>query len=95
MRDHRFTIVPGITVEGKYFATTPEHAEQWGVAFQKFSAMASPFSVVEVRIPSEFVDMFVYFDRLDGIGPAYYATIEELECLDGEMVEMSKVEEQL
>jgi len=57
------------SLQGKWFAETPEHAAEWGrKLFQP-----GPFRLLEVEIPQNLVDQMFRIPQLDRIGPARYA----------------------
>ncbi len=83
LSERRFRIVLGTTLEGKWFATTRKDAERWGEMLQKFPGnFSQPFSVVGLRFPADILYRFHYDLRLDGVGPAYYAAMQDLEDVD-------------
>jgi len=59
---------------GKWFAETAEHANQWGEILEGKGA----FKVVDAKIPTVQADKFMRLERLDGIGPARYAELDQL-----------------
>ena len=64
----RFTTGPGM-MEGKWFATSGEHAEQWGAKLNGGQGLT-----VETRIPRSVADQLHHeAGKLDGIGPGWYA----------------------
>ncbi len=65
----------GYSMEGKWFATTPEHAAMWA---KKFLYRTNPYYIVEVRVRQSVLKRMIYRERLDTIGPAYYADPEHL-----------------
>jgi hypothetical protein len=65
------------STEGKYFATTLENAKVWG---QQLMGEGN-FRVVQVDIPAKAVADFYAFPFLDRIGPAYFATMDQLQKL--------------
>ncbi|MBA3294393.1 MAG: hypothetical protein H0T40_11865, partial [Geodermatophilaceae bacterium] len=68
-------------MEGKWFATTGEHAEQWGDLLNKGQGVT-----VETRIPRSVADRLHYEPgKLDGIGPGYYADEGQLDLINKEM----------
>jgi hypothetical protein len=69
----RFRIVRD-SCEGKHLATTIEDARKWGEAFYG----TGRFAVVRVEISERMAARFYHWPILDGIGPAYFATIEQL-----------------
>ena len=56
-------------MEGKWFTITPGLAARWGKRFYK----ENPFAIIEVAVPKRVLRQMYYDDKLDGIGPAYYA----------------------
>jgi hypothetical protein len=56
-------------MEGKWFTITPGLATRWGKRFYK----ENPFAIIEVAVPKRVLRQMYYDDKLDGIGPAYYA----------------------
>ncbi len=62
-------------LEGKFFAETPEHAVAWGKALEG----PERYRIVEVQLPARVADALICWERLDGIGPARYAGLSELE----------------
>jgi hypothetical protein len=63
------------SVSGKYFATKAEHAAEWGRRLYG----SEGFRVIAVDFPKSVVEAFdTYWKKLDGIGPAYYARLEQL-----------------
>jgi hypothetical protein len=70
----KFSAAPG-QMEGKFFATTGEHAEQWGQLLHGGDAIT-----VEPLIPKILADqLFLREGKLDGVGPAIYATAAQLD----------------
>lgn len=60
--------------EGKHFARSVEDARRWGeLLFGK-----DAFAVLSIEIESDIAAEFVTWERLDGIGPACFATIDQL-----------------
>ena len=55
-------------------AETGEHAAQWGYRLEG----SGNYRVVEAVFPKSTADKFWRLDRLDEIGPARFATFEEL-----------------
>jgi hypothetical protein len=64
---------PG-SCEGKHLATTEADARAWGVAFYGVGR----FAVLRVTLDDAVAARLARWDKLDGIGPAAFATIEEL-----------------
>ncbi|MCL6539382.1 MAG: hypothetical protein K6T87_02120 [Roseiflexus sp.] len=63
------------SVSGKYFATQAEHATEWGRRLYGDKG----FRVIAVEFPKHAVEAFdTHWKKLDGIGPAYYARMEQL-----------------
>lgn len=76
----RFSTTPG-QMEGKFFATTGEHAEQWGQLLHHGDAIT-----VETRIPQSAADqLFLREGKLDGVGPVMYAEGGQLDMINGFM----------
>ncbi len=64
--------------EGKYFAEQEAHARAWGRAlFGK-----KQYRIVEAAFPKHVADRFHRFPSLDGIGPARFARMDQLESYD-------------
>jgi len=61
--------------EGKHMATTVIHAAQWGEALHG----TGNFLIIRIAVDDAAAARFMRWDNLDGIGPACFATIEELE----------------
>lgn len=74
MRTGRFTQVPG-SLAGKFFAERPEHAAAWGDRLEG----SGNYRILEVEVSAAAADTFRRWAKLDGIGPARYAEIRELE----------------
>lgn len=56
-------------MEGKWFATQGEHADQWGRLLNGGDGLT-----VTTRIPKSLADELHYHaGKLDGVGPGYYA----------------------
>ncbi|HSI34523.1 MAG: hypothetical protein ACAI43_26890 [Phycisphaerae bacterium] len=64
---------PG-SCEGKHLACTRDDARRWGEALSG----GQGFALLRVMADEAAVTTWVFWARLDGIGPAYFATIEEL-----------------
>lgn len=60
---------------GKWFAETLEHAKQWGDALNGNGLSR----LLEIRLPEPIADKFMRLERLDGIGPARYGELNQLE----------------
>lgn len=73
MKDGVFKAGPN-SLGGKWFAESAEHAAQWG---QKLEG-TSGFRIVDVRVPTAQANKFMRIERLDGIGPARYAELNQL-----------------
>jgi RHS repeat-associated protein len=75
-----FSTAPG-QMEGKFFATTGEHAEHWGQLLHGGDALT-----VETRIPRLLADqLFLREGKLDGVGPAIYANGEQVNLINAVM----------
>ncbi|RKS76907.1 RHS repeat-associated protein [Actinomadura pelletieri DSM 43383] len=69
----KFETAPG-QMEGKWFATQGEHAEEWGKVLNKGQGLT-----VTTRIPRSLAEKLHYHPgKLDNIGPAYYADADQL-----------------
>ncbi len=55
-------------MEGKRFAESGEHAQQWGNVLNGEGG-----AVVTTRVPPSVAGKMMRLDKLDGIGPARYA----------------------
>lgn len=62
-------------LEGKFFAEHPEDAATWGEALEG----AGQYRVVEVELTASVADEMLRWERLDGIGPARYVELSQLE----------------
>ena len=60
--------------EGKHLAASLEHALRWGRMLND----PQPFAVVRVSIGDATASQFKRWERLDGIGPACFATIKKI-----------------
>ena len=68
-------------MEGKWFATQGEHAEQWGAKLNGGKGIT-----VETRIPASTAEKLLYHaGKLDGIGPGYYANVDQLNLINKTM----------
>jgi hypothetical protein len=73
----RFATGPG-QMEGKWFATTGGHADQWGTLLNGGQGLT-----VETRVPRQVADQLHYHPgKLDGIGPGYYADGSQLDLIN-------------
>src|SRR6266513_1423121 len=61
--------------EGKHLASSLTHARQWG----RMPNTSQPFAVVRVSIDDAVAASLLSWNHLDGIGPAYFATIDQIE----------------
>ncbi|MBL8263531.1 MAG: RHS repeat-associated core domain-containing protein [Xanthomonadaceae bacterium] len=70
----RFSMGPN-SLGGKFFAETLEHAKKWG------DSMNGPgvSQIIQVKLPKQIADQLMRWERLDGIGPARYAELHQLE----------------
>lgn len=59
---------------GKFFAEYAADAEAWGNAMEG----AGNFRIIQADFPTSNANQFMRFERLDGIGPARFATFEQL-----------------
>lgn len=65
----------GGSMEGKWFATTPEHAERWGELLNRGQGLTMETSVPRSALPTGPGSVQ---ENLDGIGPAYYIDKNQL-----------------
>jgi hypothetical protein len=76
MKSGRFRPHPeGLSTEGKWFTTTPEYAAAWA---KKHLYRRSPYWVVEAKVRQSVLSRMFHIERLDRIGPGYYAYPEQL-----------------
>jgi hypothetical protein len=76
----KFSTGPG-QMEGKWFATTGEDAEQWGQLLN-----AGDGVTVMTRVPASVAEQLYYnAGKLDGVGSAYYADGDQLDLINGSM----------
>jgi hypothetical protein len=61
-------------MEGKWFAESPDDAFKWGESM----VFDPTFVVVEIELPDEIAHHLFRLNLLDGIGPARYASLEDL-----------------
>jgi len=65
------------SVEGKYFAESFEDANTWGTRLYG----EGNYEVVQVELSKNAANAFYRWERLDMIGPARFATMEQLDSL--------------
>ncbi len=82
-RAARLQAVPW-SCEGKHMAFSADDARRWGTVLHG----AGRFAVVRVTVSESIARALMRWDRLDGIGPACFATIEQLE--GAEIVEVTE-----
>jgi large repetitive protein len=76
----KFGTGPG-NMEGKWFATQGEHADQWGQALNNGEGLT-----VQTTIPRWLADQLHYHPgKLDGIGPGMYADADQLALINEHM----------
>ena len=69
------------TMEGKWFATSGEHADQWGAWLN-----GGEGTTVETQIPRSVANqLHCHKGNLDGIGPAWYANESDLNAINESM----------
>lgn len=73
LKSGRFQAAPS-GAEGKYFAETAAHAARWGEALMG----QGNFRIVKAQFPRQAADQFFRFDKLDGIGSARFARMNQL-----------------
>lgn len=69
----KFRSTPG-SLEGKWFALRPEDAKQWGNILHG----VGNYRIIEVEVSEKTADQFFKLERLDNIGPAAFAEIDQL-----------------
>lgn len=75
-----FATKPGM-MEGKWFATTGENAEQWGTMLNAGRGLT-----VETRVPRSVVNQLHFTGgNLDGVGPGWYADSSLLSLINQHM----------
>jgi hypothetical protein len=74
MRTRKFEAVPS-SLEGKFFAESAEDAAQWGEMLEG----ASHYRIVEVALPASVAKSLLRWEKLDGIGPARYGELPQLQ----------------
>jgi hypothetical protein len=74
MRTGKFEAVPS-SLEGKFFAESPEDAAQWGEMLEG----ASHYRIVEIALPAGVAESLMRWEKLDGIGPARYGALPQLQ----------------
>lgn len=62
---------------GKYFADNPGDAARWGDWLNSGQG-----GVVSTRVPQSFADQMMRWEKLDGIGPASFASPGQLDTLN-------------
>ena len=72
----RFQCTAG-SLEGKWFAETAADARAWGAAFARIAGIRH-VKIVEVEISAAHGRRLHRIEMLDGIGPARFATIDQL-----------------
>jgi hypothetical protein len=70
----KFQAAPN-SLEGKFFAETIGDAEQWGQWFYG----EVEFHIVAAELPEEDIAKLLLWSQLDGVGPALYAELSDLE----------------
>ncbi|SRR5260370_19641871 len=66
------------SLQGKWFAESPEHAAEWG---RKLFQLGS-FHLLDVEIPQDLADQMFRIPQLDRIGPARYADVGLLQAIN-------------
>jgi hypothetical protein len=74
MRTGKFEATPR-SLEGKFFAESAEEAAQWGEMLEG----ASHYRIMEVALPAGVAKSPLRWDKLDGIGPATYGEMPQLQ----------------
>jgi hypothetical protein len=71
-----FRAAPG-AIEGKWFAESVYDAAIWGDYFESVTGIKND-RIVEVELGEEIAESLFRIPRLDGVGPARFATVEQL-----------------
>ena len=74
MQTGKFASVPS-SLEGKFFAESAEDAAQWGEILEG----TGNYRIVEVEFPTRVANSLLRWEKLDGIGPARYGELHELQ----------------
>ena len=74
------------SLQGKWFAETPENARQWGQRLYQ-----DVFHVIQVDIPEDVADQMFRLSALDQIGPARYAEDDVLALINLQNQRISEV----
>jgi hypothetical protein len=72
------------SMEGKWFARNAGHAAEWGKRFYS----EDPFYILEMEVPTSYVERLYSSLNLDGIGPAVFA--EDLAELNQVLLSISE-----
>ncbi len=76
MSTGRFETAPH-ALEGKFFAECAEDAAIWGEVLEG----AGRYRIIEVALSASVANELLRWERLDGIGPARYAELSQLEAV--------------
>lgn len=71
-----FRAAPG-AIEGKWFAESVQDAVLWGGFFERVTGIKID-RIIEVELSDAVAAKLFRIARLDGIGPARFATVEQL-----------------
>jgi hypothetical protein len=74
MRTGHFEVVLS-SLEGKFFAESAEDAAQWGELLEG----PGHYCIVEVELPASVAKSLLQWEKLDGIGPARYGELPQLQ----------------
>ena len=64
--------------EGKWFTNSSMLAKEWGDRLAAFEEFDNPGCVISFEVPEEDANSFHHYQELDGIGPAWFATFDQL-----------------
>ena len=65
---------------GKHLTTSADYAEMWWQRFKDLGQESGDCYVLQITFPEEVERGLVHLGpRIDGIGPAYFATLEQME----------------
>lgn len=73
-RTGKFATVP-YSLEGKFFAENAQDAAMWGEMLEG----TGNYHIVEVELPACMANSLLRWERLDGIGPARYGELRQLQ----------------
>ncbi len=75
------------SLEGKFFAESYTDAEQWGDAMNGIGN----HQIIQINLPEPEGAKMMRWEKLDGIGPARYATLDQLNNVKIDFPELQKI----